>query len=134
MRFINQKLLLVCLIATLTLALSDQTTRFYKQVSVLRDKLDKNRKAIDHYNGGVLATGPLGSSAYELWSAFRIGNIQMKEATANSTICPPEERHDVMDAIYKFGFDGIQTLRVYQKKVGSRPPTYIILKENMCLF
>lgn len=116
MRVLTQMLMVACLLIPLTLALSDQATRFYKQLDVLKDKLEQNRKAIDQYNGGILATGPLATSAYELWSAFRIGNVQMHEATANATICPQEERADVMDAVYKFGFDGVQTMKVYQKK------------------
>ncbi|KAJ5920915.1 hypothetical protein N7466_009241 [Penicillium verhagenii] len=116
MRFLSRVLLAVCLVAPMTLALSEPATRFYKQLSVLKEKLEKNRKAIDQYNGGIIATGPLGTSAYELWSAFRIGNVQLHEATANSTICPPEEREDIMKAIYDFGFDGVQTMDVYKKK------------------
>lgn len=119
MLFLSRTLLAACLLIPLALALSEQTTLFYKQLSVLKEKLDKNRKAIDQYQGGILATGPLGTSAYELWSAFRIGNIQLHEATTNNTICPPEERADAMDAIYKFGVDGVETMKVYQKKVCS---------------
>ncbi|KAJ6032739.1 hypothetical protein N7540_003471 [Penicillium herquei] len=111
MHVLTRTFLVACLLIPLTLALSDQTTLFYKQLSVLKDKLEKNRKAIDQYNGGIIATGPLGTSAYELWSAFRIGNVQMREAIANSTVCPQEERADVMDAVYKFGFDGVQTMK-----------------------
>ncbi|KAJ5629449.1 hypothetical protein N7528_003106 [Penicillium herquei] len=116
MRFLCQLLLVVCLIGPFTLALSEEATRFYKQLSVLKDKLEENRKAIDRYNGGTLSSSPLGATAYELWSALRIGNIQLREATENSTICPPDERHDIMQAIHNFGLDGVQTMKVYQEK------------------
>lgn len=128
MRDLTRTFLVACLLVPFALALSDQTTLFYKQLGVLRDKLEKNRKAIDQYNGGILATGPLGTSGYELWSAFRIGNVRLREATANATICPQEERADVMDAVYKFGFDGVQTMKVYQKKAS--PPRQQAYREN----
>ncbi|KAJ6118223.1 hypothetical protein N7471_013690 [Penicillium samsonianum] len=82
-------------------------------MSTLTGRLEANRNALDNYNGGMVATVPIGTTVYELWSALKIENDHLHGFSPFS----PEDSKDIVKALGSFGQADTDNLDAYKRKV-----------------
>lgn len=112
MRFL-QRLLLVASLPICAVLAATQADTTLAQISTLTKRLEANRNALNKYKRGMVATVPIGTTAYELWSALKIGNDYLQGFSPFS----PEDSNDTVKALDSFMQAGTETLEAYKQKV-----------------
>jgi hypothetical protein len=109
----HQRLLLVISLAISAVPATTQASTTLAHMSTLTGKLEANRNAVDSYNGGMVATVPVATTANELCSALKIGNDHLH----GFSHFPPEDSKDIVKSLGSFGQADTDSLDAYKRKV-----------------
>lgn len=119
----HQRLLLVISLTISAVPSTTQASTSLAHMPTLTRGLEANRNALDNYNGGMVATVPVATTAYELCSALKIGNDHLQGLSP----FPPEDSKDILKSLGSFGQADNGSLDSYKRKVSSKPSPRIFL-------
>lgn len=113
MHFLHYYSALLCLLASMSLALSPQASHVLDQIATISKSLRANQDAVNNYNGGLIGAFPLAGEFYDTWTSLRAANAHVPR----NTTFTEEDSDKIYHNLASANEISIDLFNIFQKKV-----------------